>query len=547
MAACGGKAVFDTPQSSQGGAPAVTTSSTTVTTTPAPPTTTSTSSSSTTSSSSQGGSGGQPPIGGAPPIPPLVEIDLGDVVFGTPVPFALPKNALGFSAIATAATELDDIGFIGVASPTPIDIIKYYEMAGSAVTWLDFSVITTAVPLSDHGDAMPLLAGKWDLVLDSQTTNDMAHLSVWYRQTVDGLFHGGVIDVNAYLSFGVAPESYVSELVHGALDGYAGLKVGKLTFLPLDAKFDIVDEENAFELMKQTAQGPGKPAINVMIVKAIETESQPLGFSSGIPGNPLQHGTFRSAVVMTVTGDPALDKLVMAHEAGHYAGLIHTSEVSGGFGDVLSDTPYCDDVIGKYDACPDFNNLMFPYAHPDSTLILSAKQEVVLQASAIYRGAVEAGGGFAPSLPQEKAGGDSEIGGKGQPFGFPGLNLMGPARPDWKRSSAWKALISPGAAKLLSGLWCGHTSATDQHRGLRAAGASAAALLAVGLDVAAPLHVRARALAATGTFKPVAGILDKLTAVVLDRAQSRSLRVAALRGVRMASKKRAAQLRVVDE
>ena len=509
-----------------------------------PPATTTTVPGTTSTSSSQGGSAGQPPVGGAPPIPPLVEIDLGDVVFGTPVPFELPANALGFSAIATSANELDDIGFSDVSSPAASSIIEYYGMSGTAVTWLDFSVMTTAVPLSDHGNAMPLMAGYWDLLLGSQTTNDMAHLSVWYRQTVDGLFHGGAIDVNAFLTPGVAGEGYISELVHGAFDGYAGLNVGTLTFKPLSSEFDVVNEQNAVELMKQTAQAPGKPAVNVMVVTAIDTKSQPLGFSSGIPGNPLQHGTSRSVVVMVVTGDPALDQLVMAHEVGHYAGLIHTSEVSGGFGDALTDTPYCNDVVGKYDACPDFDNLMFPYAHADSALILSAKQQAVVQASAIYRGAVEQGGGFAPPLPKEQPGNSGGIGGKGRQLvsGSQLLQLQSAARP--VVASGWRTKLSPAAGQLLSGLWCWHTSATDHYRALRAAGASAAGLLAVGLDSRAPRHVRSRALVAAGAAKPSPAIVDQLAFVARDRAQTRSLRLAALRGVQTASKKRAAQLRV---
>src|SRR5690606_6961239 len=115
----------------------------------------------------------------------------------------------------------------------------------------------------------------------------------------------------------------------------------------------------------------------------------------------LQHGTIMSGLAMTAQS-LLEDAHVLRHETGHFAGLVHTSEQEVGLGDRLADTPFCDDVLTQGLGCPDAEYLMFPFAVPGATL-LSPKQEVVIQASPLYRGAVEENGGFAEPLPQSSA------------------------------------------------------------------------------------------------------------------------------------------------
>jgi hypothetical protein len=79
------------------------------------------------------------------------------------------------------------------------------------------------------------------------------------------------------------------------------------------------------------------------------------------------------------------DATGLRHEAGHFAGLFHTSEFAPGYGDPLSDTPQCDDPATLLETCPDFGNAMFPggLSTPGT---LSPLQVRVVQASALYRG-----------------------------------------------------------------------------------------------------------------------------------------------------------------
>src|SRR5690606_3147803 len=135
--------------------------------------------------------------------------------------------------------------------------------------------------------------------------------------------------------------------------------------------------------------------INVIVVAMIDSPGVG-GFSPGAPALALEHGTSQSGVVV-LPFDQLVDWMVLAHEAGHFSGLMHTSEFTG-LADRLSDTPSCTTVELDPQSCADRDNLMFPYGSLSIQRLLTPQQETVLQASALYRGAVEPGGGFPEPL-----------------------------------------------------------------------------------------------------------------------------------------------------
>ena len=70
-----------------------------------------------------------------------------------------------------------------------------------------------------------------------------------------------------------------------------------------------------------------------------------LGVAGGIPGPPGLMGTRHSGVAVTMAGyarQPARVALTMAHEAGHYLGLFHTTEAEATLFDPLDDTLRCE-------------------------------------------------------------------------------------------------------------------------------------------------------------------------------------------------------------
>lgn len=487
ITACGGTAVVDHLEEGQGGG-MVTAASVTAGV----------------SSGGMGGGGGGEP-GGAPPIPPLVEVELGDVGLGMPVSFELPDGALGLTAIATPPNPANDVGFLQVAAPDATAIIESYGIAGTLWEFNRQGTVAAAMPITDHSQAMPPMPGSWSFVVESDAPTNTAHLSLWYRQTLDGEFHGGVIDVNFYVVTGAGTESYLGPIAEAALDGFAGLKLGTVRYFGLGNEFSTIDFGNFHDLMSETAGAPGKPALNVMVVDYIDTPNMPLGFSPGAPGNALDDGTYQSGLVMMLSGDFNLDRVVLRHETGHFAGLMHTSEVEAGYGDVLADTPLCPDVPNLLMACPDITNLMFPYADPFNPMLLTTQQSTVVQASALYRGAVEEGGGYAAPL-------DGESSSDARPW--PAKQVRAPSR------------VSPAASRFLSAHWCGHSP--EPWSILASLGATPSALEAMAFDRSLPVYQRARAAAAAARLGRKAGVAP----LANDPSEPRALRIAVERALR---------------
>ncbi len=228
----------------------------------------------------------------------------------------------------------------------------------------------------------------------------------------------------------------------------------------------------------------GKPAVNLIYTQVISFGA--LGFAASAPGLPLVHGTQLSDL-MTDNGQ-AKDALVLRHEMGPFAGLAHTSEIDPGLGDRLGDTPFCGNVDVQQLGCPDIDYLMFPYAIPNSPNIVSPLQTTVIQASPIYRGAVEPGGGFAEPLDQSE--------GTGADRAAPATNGR---RVQREPGDAWKGRHGRALVRFADAHWCDHRAANraaPDHLGLLRTVASDQELWALASDTAAPASVRARAMQA---------------------------------------------------
>ena len=67
--------------------------------------------------------------------------------------------------------------------------------------------------------------------------------------------------------------------------------------------------------------------------------------------------------------------VLLAHEAGHYLGLFHTTEQSVDQWDPIEDTEEC--RVGFPAGCPDVSNVMFPFADVNHTELTEGQGAVL--------------------------------------------------------------------------------------------------------------------------------------------------------------------------
>ena len=134
-------------------------------------------------------------------------------------------------------------------------------------------------------------------------------------------------------------------------------------------------------------------SMNIFMIRAFNMGGggggQVLGISPGIPGAAGLHGSPSSGVVFATEGmlgrsgwfdGNSMLAQTMAHEVGHFLGLFHTTEIYGG-ADPLGDTPQCpqsDIQSYRHEACPDYDNLMFPTAGFRDQVTLTSQQIEIL-------------------------------------------------------------------------------------------------------------------------------------------------------------------------
>jgi hypothetical protein len=165
----------------------------------------------------------------------------------------------------------------------------------------------------------------------------------------------------------------------------AGLQLARLQFrdVPEPAGSDLRFIDDFEQLLALMALAEPIPAnrdqrvANVFLVEGFGPELGVLGVSTGLPGPVGLHGTRASGVVLTaeLLGQPLqgpngeevdgtlVTANVAAHELGHYLGLFHTTGSDLVTFDPIDDTAECPADQFPFD-CPDFENLMFPFADP---------------------------------------------------------------------------------------------------------------------------------------------------------------------------------------
>lgn len=506
-----------------------------------------------TGSSSGSGSTSVGGVGGGGPG--LVEVKLGRHDASGPIPFFVSQGVLGATMVARATDDHASVTFATLGAPSGALVVDG-PLPGNHATWKRVGISSMATPQIDHPESFPLAAGTWTFGVETAAPVDV---SVWVRKTSDGAFHGGVVDLNVFASSGVTKKKHVLTVAADAFSDFAGLELGDVRFFDLGDGYLEIDEQNLPAALAATAWAPTRPAINVIATRKIGGKYEgSAGYSTGIPGSPMTPGSHESAVVWMVNNDHDLDPLVLRHEAGHFAGLFHTSEFIVGEVDSLDDTPSCDDVMSTYAQCDDFDFTMFPSGGSGKGLF-SPKQRSVVQASAIYRGIFTEG--QPPMTPYGPPIGGTPTAASGFDWGGKATHeeledarreaiRFASERAARTRGAIWSRGLAPGLLGLLTGIGC-PTDTSDASGALdRLALESPSALLAVSEDPSAPTVVRSRAIlalgrAATGLGPSARGSAVKRVAdVARDRTAPSALRSFALEAMRKLSREQARSLAI---
>ena len=358
--------------------------------------------------------------GGAPP-PPVdvrqprnvgdsVVVDLGDLLCGDDVFFAVPKGALGFNVTLEEPP--------GTLSQLPFGIERIVAPSGEAV----HSEYTpkggthaTSVATGDHiasasvpqGDSSPEdLSGTWRLraaVPQSPTEKRKVRGRVYVQTSGDGVFHAGTLAVHAFVpqdllgsNEGPLPRELECRLdaFFAVLQALAGIGRGAVDATVVDASYSTIDSVGkAFELSKDLPDGARVLPILFTQNIVVPGLGDSHGVAAGVPGAANTFGRDLSMIIVSVSSHSQEDVLTMVHEAGHFFGLNHTTELDGSrHTDPLSDTPSCSGLPptqitddGMLAGCADRNNIMFARGALGLPAVFSERQKRVLRGSPVYR------------------------------------------------------------------------------------------------------------------------------------------------------------------
>jgi hypothetical protein len=263
---------------------------------------------------------------------------------------------------------------------------------------------------------MPLQTGNYQLLLGniSAAPANVEGTAILMRRTN---LNAGRLDVRMYfvgidsMDAARAANDPTAQTIINELNrklGAAGIQLGEITLYdyPADraAALTVVDldrDDNGNGVADQAEEifslprPMGQRTLDLFLVSDIVGMSGGvIGFSGAIPGPALAPPSVQSGVVAAVFNDLDLGDRqdvtalaqTIAHEAGHYLGLYHTTELSGSSGDPLVDTPFCSTIASAPIAsCPDVTDLMFPQLADFDQSNLTPDQAFVLQRHPLVR------------------------------------------------------------------------------------------------------------------------------------------------------------------
>lgn len=329
--------------------------------------------------------------------------NLGPEDFGTRwrLTFEVPAGITGYALVPYVPTGSLRPIELGLPSGATVDLISDYKHHNIRITEFQFfdqeSDGTYGEVALDWPLLIPYSPDRADLLESGTHTLDVITSVTEPCLYVLDAGGGSVIDLNlvfvgleGYGAATAASDPDIQEVLE-RMDEILepnGFRLGETRYF--DAPVEIAERygfvRDETELRRITAFGEprsesldGHLNVDMFLVQDVRLQGGGIlfGISAGLPGPPALHGNPANGLVFTgadIGSDNAFVAHIMAHELGHYLGLRHTTETvhnreSGvefdfflGTTDPISDTPVCASVEALQTDCPDYTNLMFPYA-----------------------------------------------------------------------------------------------------------------------------------------------------------------------------------------